>query len=156
MKRILRNITLMALLAATAALGSPLNASGSQGTLGYSALFENLGGGLLQITVTNTGVVAPVDESNVIGTIFFNLSGDPVLTPVSMSLGIGSTVVNGSGDPSPNWMYAAGLSGPGGATQGLTAAGYGLFGSTGNFCSGVNCGALLQGIDWGLVDSAYI
>jgi hypothetical protein len=156
MNRILQNIGLLVILTATAALASPLNAVGSQGSLSYSALFENLGGGLLQITVTNTSVTAPVDESNVIGALFFSLNGDPLLTPISLSLGSGSIVVNGSGDPSPNWIYAAGVSGPGGASQVLSAAGYGLVGSRGNFCSGVDCGALLQGIDWGLVDGGYI
>ncbi len=135
---------------------TPLAVSGSSGTQSFSAVFENIGNGMLQITLTNTGQTPPSDESGVIGALFFNLSGNPTLTPVSMSLGAGSSIVNGSGDPSANWRYDTGISGPGGATQGVSAAGLGIFGSRGNFCSGANCGNLLHGIDWGLVDASYI
>lgn len=156
MKRKFGFLSILGVLSCLNAVATPLNVTGASGALSFSALFENLGNGILQITVSNTGQVAPADESGVIGALFFNLNGDPALTPVSMSLGAGSSIVNGSGDPSPNWRYDAGLNGPGGATQGVSAAGYGLFGSRGNFCSGANCGNLLQGIDWGLVDAAYI
>jgi hypothetical protein len=152
----IRNLGMTLLITVAMATASPLSVVGSQSGLSYSALFENLGGGLLRVTLSNTGVVSPNDESGVIGALFFTIEGNPVLTPVSMSLGPGSIVVNGSGDPSPNWRYTAGLTGPGGATQGIGAAGYGLFGSTGNFCSGANCGNNLHGIDWGLVENAYV
>lgn len=156
MKRVFGFLSIWAVLSCVSAVASPLNVTGSSGSLSFSALFENLGSGILQITVSNTGQVAPADESGVMGALFFNLSGNPTLTPLSMSLGAGSSIVNGSGDPSPNWRYDAGLNGPDGATQGVSAAGYGLFGSRGNFCSAANCGNLLHGIDWGLVDAAYI
>ena len=158
MKRRIECSTIFLTLLLCTANASPVNpflVTGFQGNSSYSALFENLGGGLLQITLSNTGTVAPSDETGVVGALFFNLAGDTVLSPVSMSLGSGSVIVNGSGDPSPDWEYAAGISGPDGATQGLSAAGYGLFGS-GNFCSGSGCGNQLKGIDWGLVDSAYV
>jgi hypothetical protein len=156
MKRTLGNLGIFTLLITGMAVASPLTVMTSAGNLSYSADFRNLGGGLLQITLSNTGVTSPSDESGVIGALFFSLVGDPVLHPVAVSLGSGSTVVNGSGDPSLNWQYVSGLNGPHGATQGLSAAGYGLFGPRGNFCSGANCGNLLQGIDWGIVNSAYV
>src|SRR5215469_3536537 len=138
MKRTITALGILTLLTTATALASPLQAVGSQGSLSFSALFDNIGGGLLQITITNTGLVAPASENDVIGALFFSLNGDPVLTPVSLSLGAASSIANGSGDPSPHWNYATGLSGPGGATQGLSAAGYGLFDGKGNFWSGVN------------------
>jgi hypothetical protein len=156
MKHTLTNLGILTLLIAGTAVASPLTASASAGSLSFSATFQNLGSGLLEIMVSNTGSTSPSDEGAVIGALFFNLAGDPTLHPVSMTLGVGSTVINGSGDPSPNWQYARGLNGPGGATQGLSAAGYGLFGSHGNFCSGANCGNLLHGIDWGIVNTAYV
>jgi hypothetical protein len=155
MKIQIKNLIILSFMTIATAAASPLAVVGSDGSLSYSALFDNLGGGLLQITLSNTGVGAPTDESGVIGSLFFSLEGNPVLTPISMSLSAGSIVVNGSGDPSPNWEYATGLTGPGGANQGLSAAGYGLFG-TGNFCFVANCGNILHGIDWGVVDSAYV
>jgi hypothetical protein len=155
MKRNITNLAVLMFWVAANAVAGPLIVEGSQGDRSFSALFENVGAGNLQITISNTGSTAPADAGGVIGALFFNLNGDPTLTPVSMSLGTDSSIVNGSGDPSPNWQYARGFAGPGGATQGVSAAGYGLFGSIGNFYSGVNCGNLLQGIDWGLVNAAY-
>ena len=154
MNRTFANAFALMTVTAAAALASPITFLGTQGNQSYTAVFVNLGGGVLQLTLTNTGTVAPNDESGVLGALFFSLNGDPALTPVSVVLGSGSSIVNGSGNPGPHWEYLGGLSGPGGATDGISAAGYGIFGS-GNFCSGTGCGNSLQGIDWGLVDSAY-
>jgi hypothetical protein len=145
-----------AIFATSVAFGGQLSVVGSDGILGFSAQFDNIGAGFLQITLANTGLVAPLDNNGVIGALFFSVAGDPVLTPVSLTLATGSSVANGSGDPAPNWQYKSGIVGPLGATQGVSAAGYGVFGPTGNFCTGVGCGSILGGIDWGVVVSSYV
>src|SRR5690349_16685142 len=111
------SISILLTLSAAAGVASPLSVSASYCNRSYPALFENIGGGQLRITVSNTALTAPPDEGGVIGALFFSLLGNPTLTPVSMSLPVGSTIVNGTGAPGPNWKYAQGLSGPGGATQ---------------------------------------
>jgi PEP-CTERM motif len=150
MKKIVATPILLATLA-FAAGASPLYITGADGPLNFSAAFDVVDGNL-QITLTNTGQKSPTDESGVIGALFFDITGNPTLTPVTMSA---SGIVNGSGDPAPNWRYDSGISGPDGASQGISAAGYSIFGSKGNFCTGADCGNNLGGIDWGVVNASY-
>lgn len=155
MKRAVIQSSILLVAAHAALVAGPLDIVGTQGALGFSAVFQNLGSGILQITLSNTGTTAPTDESGVLAALFFNIDGNPALVPQSVLLGTDSAVVNGTGDPSYNWQYATGLSGPGGTTQGISAAGFGLF-SRGNFCGSANCGNKLKDSDWGLVDAAYV
>lgn len=84
--------------------------------------------------------------------LFFDLSGVGALTPVSASLG-SSTVFYGSivNDVGEGWQYKSGTSGlPGGQTEGISGAGYGVFGPSGNFFSP---GVTLDGLDYGLLSA---
>jgi PEP-CTERM motif len=132
----LSGIALLALTAlATAASAAPYTASVSVGTRAASATFNNLGGGILGVTLTNTStfdVLVPVD---VLTAVFFTLAGDPTLARVSALLGAGSSVFyDPDGQPAGGvvggeWAYVDGLAGaPGGADEGISSTGVGLFG----------------------------
>jgi len=118
--------------------------------------FTNLGGNNLQVVLTNIGgdVLAPVD---VLTAVFFNCSCG-TLTPVSATLTAGSTVFFDSapagGNVGGEWGYGAGLAGPGGATRGISSAGFGLFGDA-NF-GGPNLDGPdgLNGLNYGLLSSS--
>ena len=113
--------------------GSGINPITGQG-LSASATFS-VTGNVLTITLTNTSVADVLAPSDVLTGVFFSNGG--TLTPGTALLG-GSTVFfgpNGGGDVGGEWAYMAGLAGaPGGATQGVSSAGFGLFGSA-NFCT---------------------
>jgi len=110
-----------------------------------SVSFEDLGGGILEVTLSNLGddVMVPTD---VLTGVFFTLSGDPTLTPVSASLN-GSTVyfavLDGDdvapvgGDLGGEWAYRDGISGlnPYGSDEGISSTGLGVFGTSGRFGS---------------------
>ncbi len=95
----------------------------------------------LLVTLTNLGTYKPNDPQDILTSVFFSLTGDPALKKISALLNAGSVgVKNGStltvpgGVVGGSWAYAAGLSGaPGGANEGISAAGFGLFGSANLF-----------------------
>jgi hypothetical protein len=132
-----------ALLGAGALWASPASAtlftSDAGGGFTASADFAVVGGNL-QVTLTNTGTYDVLAPNQVLTGLFFTLT-DTSLTPLSALLGSGSTiwydpdVANGSAvtqfgttNVGGEWAYAAGLSGPGGAVQGISSSGFGLFG----------------------------
>ena len=83
--------------------------------------------------------------------VFFDIQGNPTLSSISAVLAPGSTVLFGGTDPGGvvggEWAYGAGLSGaPNGTTQGISSAGFGLFGSA------TFPGTNLQGPGSGAVD----
>ena len=103
-------------------------------TLAASATFDIMGSDLI-VTLTNTAAFDPNDPPDILTALFFSIAGNPTLSRVSATLNSGSTVIHG---PSPatdaggvvggEWTYKNGLAGaPGGATQGISSAGYGLF-----------------------------
>jgi hypothetical protein len=106
---------------------------GSLGNLSATAEFAVVGGNLLQVTLIN---ISPYDvevPSEVLTALFFDIAGNPSLIPISALLRQGSMVWFGTTDPGGvvggEWAYASGLSGaPGGAWQGISSAGFGLFG----------------------------
>jgi len=106
---------------------------GSLGNLSATAEFAVVGGNLLQVTLIN---ISPYDvevPSEVLTALFFDIAGNPSLIPISALLRPGSIVWFGTPDPGGvvggEWAYASGLSGaPGGARQGISSAGFGLFG----------------------------
>jgi len=123
----------------------------SSGTLAASADFSVVGGNL-QVILTNTSASDVLVPANVLMALFFDLNGVGALTPVSASLG-GSTVFYGSivNDVGEGWQYKSGTSGlPGGQTEGISGAGYGVFGPTGNFFSP---GVTLNGLNYGLLSA---
>ena len=131
----------------------PITASG--GGLSASADFTVVGGNL-QVVLTNTGPNDVLVPGNVLMAVFFDLNGVGVLTPVSAAVTAGSTVryaALGAGGVGAGWAYKGGLSGlPGGASEGISAAGYSSpsFGPSGNFGCGANC-VMVNGLDYGLL-----
>lgn len=104
----------------------------------------------LKITLQNTGAAA-TQPGDVLTIVYFNINGTPSLTPVSAALGSGSSLINPGTDPGSiggNWQYKN-LSGPNGATAGISTTGIGQFGPSGNF-GGTT--AHLGGVTFGIVD----
>ena len=90
----------------------------------------------LVVTLSNDATYTPDDQPDILTAVFFTLAGNPTLTRVSGLLAPGSGgVENGTnltvagGVIGGSWTYKSGLSGaPGGANQGISSAGFGLFG----------------------------
>lgn len=137
-----RHLTVSLFVAAFIAAATPARAAdytlslGTPGTgLAASAAFTNLGGGNLQIVLTNTGGDALI-PADVLTAFFFNCSCG-TLTPVSAVLTSGSIVLYdpdgqpAGGNVGGEWAYETGLAGaPHGATRGIGSAGFALFGSS--------------------------
>ena len=135
MKKNPRHIAILSLV--TVLLGaSPARAllfTGSSGSLSASGDFSSSGTNLVVI-LTNTSSADVLVPADVLTAIFFDVAGVGVLTRVSGVLTGGSTVFFGGTDPGGvvggEWAYASSLVGaPGGATEGISSAGFGLFGS---------------------------
>ena len=132
----------------SAVYSGPVTFTGSDGNgRDASATFE-VNGDNLVVTLTNTStadVGVPID---VLTAVFFTAAGDPDLTTGSAVLAPGSNVTNGGGTDPGNfvggeWAYVNNLGGaPGGADEGISSTGLGLFGPGDRF-PGTN----LQGPD---------
>ena len=127
--------TILATLLLTAGSVRAIMFTGSSGSLSASADFQ-LAAGNLVITLRNTATADVLVPGQVLTALFFDTIPTATLTPVSALLGAGSTVwfgpING-GNVGGEWAYASGLIGaPGGARQGTSSTGLGLFGA-GNF-----------------------
>jgi hypothetical protein len=155
-----RSVRWFAFLAACVALLTPSRApaglifQGSSGSLAASADFE-LSGNTVTITLTNTSAADVLAPTDVLTGLFFNTAH--ALTPVSASLN-GSTFYDGSiiHNVGEGWQYAFFLSGgPQGKDSGLSAAGLGLFGPTGNlYVPPANqSNPKLGGIDYGITSA---
>jgi hypothetical protein len=144
-------------LAATLALATPARAadftwSFTSGGLGAQAVFHDLGGGQLQITLTNTGTGDVVAPSDVLSALLFNCSCG-TLVPVS-AITSGPVVLNGgtvfptNTNVGGEWAYGTGT------TRVITSMG--AFNGIGqpNF-NGNNLQdpASLDGIEFGIVPS---
>lgn len=128
-----------------------------------NALFENIGGGKLRITLTNTSlndVLIPVD---VLTGVFFDISGDPTLTPLSAMVAAGSVIspsdtvapTGADGNVGGEWAYARGFDAtpyhPG--SQGVSSTGLGLFGSA-NFGGDNLAGPIaVNGLQYGIASA---
>jgi len=88
-------------------------------------------GSNLVVTLTNNGADV-LDPSDVLTAVFFDLAGGPSLDCVSAQLADGASVVFGSADPGGivggEWAYSSNASG-GGARQGISSTGFGVFGN---------------------------
>ena len=124
---------LLGLLPAMAGASSSWSVSGSSGSLAATATFQVLGSGDLQITLTNTSAADVLVPSELLSALFFDVNPGVTFTPVSALLSPGSSVSYGpdsEGNVGGEWAYAGGLSGaPGGASFGVSASGFGLFGN---------------------------
>lgn len=118
-------------LAAAVACATPVLFTGSSGSLSASVSFDIVGGQLV-VALTNTSTVDVMNPSEVLTAVFFDITGDPTLTRASAVLGGGSSVYYGpanGGNVGGEWAYRSGLSGaPGGAMEGISSTGLGLFG----------------------------
>lgn len=126
--------------------------TGTSGNLSASADFS-VNGSNLVVTLANissANVLAPAD---VLTAVFFTLPGGSY-APVSALLPVGSTVFfgsNGAGNVGGEWAYASGLSGaPGGADQGISSSGFGLFGGANFGGSNLQGPAAVDGVQYGL------
>jgi hypothetical protein len=115
--------------------------STAPGAMAASANFTTLPGNFLQVTLTNTGTGDPANPGDILTALFFNLAGDPLLSRDSAVLGAGSTVIHGptpSTDPAPNgvggeWAYINNVAGVSGANEGISSAGFNIFGPGNRF-----------------------
>jgi hypothetical protein len=138
---------------------SALLISGTSGSRSASADFSVVGGNL-QVILTNTSAADVLVPTDVLTAVFFDIVGVGALTPVSALLN-GSTVLYDTPQPTGGivggeWAYKSGLSGaPGGATEGISSAGFGLFIAAtfpGANLAG-NANMALQGVDYGIVSA---
>ena len=121
--------------------------SGSSGSLSASANF-GLSGNTLTIILTNTSLADVLVPADVLTGFFFDTAH--TLTAVSASLN-GSTVNYGSlvTDVGEGWQYKGGVSAQG-KNAGISAAGLGIFGPTGNFFTP---GVSSDGLDYGILSA---
>jgi hypothetical protein len=111
---------------------SPVVFIGSSGTLSAEVTFAQSGTDLI-VTLSNLSSFDVQLPSEVLTAVFFTLAGDPTLTPTSAILSFGSVVLFGGTDPGGGvggeWAYKNHLLGaPFGADEGISSAGFGLFG----------------------------
>ena len=134
-QRLLIFVALISVLAfAGFAQALPMTFSASSGSLSASATFETSGSNLI-VTLTNTSAADVTVPSDVLTAVFFTLAGDPTLTTLSAMLNSGSSVYyDPQGQPlggvvGGEWAYRDNLSGaPLNADEGISSAGFGLFG----------------------------
>lgn len=108
------------------------NASGS-GDRAASVTF-NVVSGNLQVTLVNSGTEpSSWDSTYMLGGVFFDYNGPGSLSANDTATGAvlpsGSGIIGtlSSGQTIGSyWAYGSGISGPGGASQGLSAVGYGI------------------------------
>jgi hypothetical protein len=133
--------------------------TGTSGSLSASADFS-LSGGNLIVVLTNTATVAPTSPADVLTGVFFTAS-DSSLLAVSATLTPGSDIANNGiaagSDPTVvggEWAYDQGISGPGGAAQGIASAGY----LGGTFFPGADlqAPASLDGVEYGITSKNYV
>jgi hypothetical protein len=112
--------------------------TGSSGNLSASIGFDVMGGNLVAI-LTNTSTADVMAPSDILTAVFFDVAGNLALSRVSANIASGSTVwfapAGGSGpDVGGEWAYTNNLSGaPGGANQGISSSGLGLFAPSDRF-----------------------
>ena len=138
------------------AVATPVTFTGSSGTLAASATFSVTGNNLV-VTLNNTSSADVLNPSQVLTALFFDLNGVGPLTPVSALLPLGSTVFfgpNGGGNVGGEWAYGSGLSGaPLGATEGISSAGFGLFGGANFGGPDLAPPAAINGLNYGITSA---
>ena len=128
--------------------GAPLKAS---------ANFAVSGNNLI-VTLTNTSSADVLVPANILTALFFDVVGVGALTPVSAVLGAGSSVVyDPDGQPvggvvGGEWAYGSGLAGaPRGATEGISSAGFGLFGNANFNGPDLSSPSAVNGMNYGIL-----
>lgn len=132
--------------------------SASQGALSAQVDFT-IDSGNLKVVLTNKSTADCMVPTDILCGVFFN--GTPALTPISALVSAGSntykntTLVSGPGaDVGGAWAYASGFAPVSGATQGIGAAGFGLYGPT-NVFPGANVDGDpgVDGVSYGLTSA---
>ncbi|MCX7827070.1 MAG: PEP-CTERM sorting domain-containing protein, partial [Verrucomicrobiae bacterium] len=86
----------------------------------------------LVVTLANDYPGDVLVPSDVLTAVFFKLPGNPTLTRISAVVPSGNTVLFGPTDPGGviggEWAYRNNINGPGAANQGISSAGFGIFG----------------------------
>lgn len=109
----------------------PITFSGTNDSnLSASATFD-ISGSTLQVTLRNTSASDALVPADVLTAVFFSLAGNPALMPASATIPAGSSLLfsqNGPGVTNVGgaWFHQTGLSGLGGATQGISTVGFGF------------------------------
>lgn len=155
MKNVNASVAAVMLLALVAV---PMNAQAvtygaSSGTLAASVDFS-LAGNTLVVVLTNTSTTDVLVPADLLTGVFFSSNG--TLTPVSATSGgptyLNGVQINGAGTVvGGEWAYGAGLSGvPGGAGQGISSAGFGLFGNATFPGANLSGPAAVDGLQYGI------
>jgi len=141
------------------------SASSPDGKLSASVDFSLSASGTdLIVTLINTSMADVLKPSGVLTGVFFDIAGVSSLSRSSAVLAPSSSVIDGTTDPGGvvggEWGYRAGLSGaPLGATQGISAAGFGLFGPGDRF-PGTNLApppsGSLAGVEYGITSAGDV
>lgn len=159
----------MALLFGFSFLSAPSTASAllltatgqnpSAGLYAQATFVQSTPGSNLVITLTNTSPNDVENPSQVLTALFFDIVGVGALTPVSAVLGVGSSVLFApAGGSGPNvggeWAYGSGLIGaPGGATEGISSSGFGLFGDFNFNGPNLQDPVALNGLNYGITSA---
>lgn len=151
-------VAAVGLLYCGVSVASPILFAGSSGDRSASAEFAYTEADQkLTLTIFNTASGTIKDASKLLTGVYFSFADPVALTPESGTLAAGSMFVkDDSADPddvAANWGYASGFS-YNGTTQGVSAAGMGLF-HNGSFGCGSDC-ENLHGASYGLVPLAYV
>jgi hypothetical protein len=158
MRRTLALVSLalaVSLSAAQSALAAPLLVTASSGNLAASANFDVVGG-MLEVTLTNTSAFDVADPAELLTAVLFNINGVGPLTPESALLAGGSTVFfgsNGGGNVGGEWAYGSGIAAPWGATEGISSAGFGLFGDFNFNGPDLDPPVALNGMNYGITSA---
>lgn len=139
--------------------------TGTSGGRSASADFTVSGTNLV-VVLTNTASSDATAPTDMLTGVFFSLAGNPTLTRTSGIVTGGSGVfVIGTGAAGPTgagnsvgceFAYANGISGPGGADEGISSSGLGLFGPTDVFpgCTNLEGPADPDGIQYGITTAS--
>jgi hypothetical protein len=143
MKRALFGAILLVTMTASYASATALTVTGTNGgSLSASATFTDLGGGVLRVVLTNTGLAASVPADGLTAVFWDGTTG---LTPFSAFLNTGSSFVsatntcivagcnpNNDGNVGGEYAYAQYNRAGGGTESGISSSGFSVFGA-GNF-----------------------
>jgi len=125
---------------------------------GAASASFNLAGGNLTVVLTNISTADVLIPSQVLTALFFGVDGNILLTPVSATLSGGSTVFFDSapagGIVGGEWAYKNSLVGaPGGLNEGISSAGFALFGGANFPGPGLDPPAAVNGLNYGITSA---
>jgi hypothetical protein len=132
--------------------------AGASGQLAAAVTFDVVAGTNLQVVLTNTSLSDVLVPADILTGVFF--SGVPIVTPVSGILTAGSSVFYdpdgqpAGGNVGGEWAYATGLVGaPGGATSGISSAGFNLFGQANFNGPDLSNPTAVNGMNYGILSA---